>query len=56
VSDEQRREAGCPARQTVLIQRGQATRRRSLRGTNFSVPRNVSTVMEAGRRVWGRMQ
>ena len=25
VSDEQRREAGCPARQTVMIQRGQAT-------------------------------
>jgi len=25
VSDEQRREAGCPARQTVVIQRGQAT-------------------------------
>jgi hypothetical protein len=24
VSDERRREAGCPARQTVLIQRGQA--------------------------------
>ena len=26
VSDEQRREAGCPARQAVVIQRGRATR------------------------------
>ena len=26
VSDEQRREPGCPARQAVVIQRGQATR------------------------------
>ena len=39
VSDEQRREAGCPVRQTVVIQRGQPTRA-TLARAHFSEHKN----------------